>query len=482
VTIIPVLAVASIGAALAVLGRRSEPATVAVALLGLVVAAIAAAGIRAGDEITIGETMLAGSDYARLFIVLAASAGILLILGALASGSAGDLPLATLAALAVATVVLAARDPVPAAIAATAGGLFAVVVTIGPPTIRSIAVAARELRALVVAGTLVVGAIAWSGRPELVAGADPVYLGLAYLAGVAAVAIRFGSIPFHLWAARVADAAPEAALPLVMAWAPATFAVVGLGWVAGSIAPVTADLGLERAIVVLVAAATIGLASVAASIHDDLEHVVGYGTIADAGFIVLALAALDPAVLEPARVYLLVYVVAKSAFAAWAGAVRETFGIRRLTELGGWARRAPLLAIGLLTVLVATVGLPGVAVWEARAGIAGAVLDGPLDALFVVAGLAPALYVGRLFWVGFGRTSATVASGAHPWPRKPERTRPRDARGAIRWAVAAWRDNRAPNAAACALVLGVLAVTLAAGGFGLREAAGTFGALTAAGG
>ena len=61
---------------------------------------------------------------------------------------------------------------------------------------------------------------------------------------------------------------------------------------------------------------------VAASIQDDLEHVVGYTIIADAGIAILGLAALDPAAWEPARTWILVFVTVRSAFAAWAVAVR----------------------------------------------------------------------------------------------------------------------------------------------------------------
>ena len=58
-------------------------------------------------------------------------------------------------------------------------------------------------------------------RPVSDLAAQPVVFGLAYLAFALAVAIRFGAIPFHAWAARLTDAVPETTLPLVTAWAPA---------------------------------------------------------------------------------------------------------------------------------------------------------------------------------------------------------------------------------------------------------------------
>src|SRR6185369_11968461 len=143
-------------------------------------------------------------------------------------------------------------------------------------------------------------ATAWLARPlgDLVS--VPAVFGAAYLAFAAAVAIRFGSIPFHLWAARVADAAPGAALPLLIAWGPAAFAAVALSWIDQSVAPLAVPLAVdpsvavplanERALVAGIGAITVVLGILAAGIQDDLEHVDGYTIIADAGFVVLGLA------------------------------------------------------------------------------------------------------------------------------------------------------------------------------------------------
>ena len=62
-----------------------------------------------------------------------------------------------------------------------------------------------EARAVVVAGALAIAATAWFGRDLSQMAAQPVVFGLAYLAFAIAVAIRFGEIPFHLWAARLTD-------------------------------------------------------------------------------------------------------------------------------------------------------------------------------------------------------------------------------------------------------------------------------------
>ena len=72
----------------------------------------------------------------------------------------------------------------------------------------------------IVAGALAIAATAWFGRDLSELAAQPVVFGLAYLAFAVAVAMRFGAIPFHLWAARLTDVVPETALPILTALAP----------------------------------------------------------------------------------------------------------------------------------------------------------------------------------------------------------------------------------------------------------------------
>src|SRR5918995_369231 len=118
-----------------------------------------------------------------------------------------------------------------ALLAATAGGGFGALVTLAPVGGRGAAtVGTRVLRATVVSGTMAVAATAWIGRDLTDLAAQPVVFGLAYLAFALAVALRFGAIPAHQWAARLTDSVPETTLPLVTALGPAALAIVALAW------------------------------------------------------------------------------------------------------------------------------------------------------------------------------------------------------------------------------------------------------------
>jgi len=447
-------------------GRRDLSTVIGVG--GLLAVAIAAIAIDPGDSVTIGESGVATSAYLRLFLVLGSLVGFGLAIAGLTGRTRHDLPAVTLATLGLGALTLGLTDPRLAVIAGTTGGLCGALLTVGPHGDRTGAtVGIRDVRAVVVAGALAIAASAWIGRDLGQLDAPPVVFGLAYLALAIAVAIRFGAIPFHLWAARLTDVVPEAALPVVTVLAAAPFAIVGLGWADSSIAPLLVDLGTERGLILAIAVASIVLAALAALVQDDIEHVVGYSIVGDAGVALLAIVALDPAAWAPARTWILALVVTRSAFAAWAGGLRVVFGTGRIIELRGWVVRSPLLAAAFGLIVVAGLGFPGLAAFEARSALVNLAVDGPLAVLVLFGTLAPLAYYGRLLLIGLERPDG---------PPDPEVDwRPRVARVDLTalgsWWRASWTANRAFTSGLVAVLLAILALATSAGAFGLPDAA-----------
>ena len=472
-SLLPFLAVTVGGAVVAFLVRGWERTSIVVGAAALVGATVAALGIRPGDTLVIGDAGLATTEYLRLFLVLSAVLGLALATIGAATTRHRDAATVTLGILAASALALSLPDARLAVIAATAGGAFGALLTLGAAGARAGAtVGIRVLRAAVVAGTMAIAATAWIGRDLTELAAQPVVFGLAYLAVAMAVAIRFGAIPFHGWAARLTDTTPETTLPLVTASAPAAFAVVALAWADRSIAPLLVDLDPVRAVVLAVAVASIVLAAVAAWIQDDIEHVVGYSIIGDAGVVLLAIAALDPEAWAPARTWILAFVVARSAFAAWAAATRATFGTGRLDELRGWAVRVPALAAVLGGIVLATVGLPGLAAFEARAALVSLALEGPLAAVVLLATFSPLVYYGRLFAIGVGRRGRERPRGTNEalGSLRPRFQLP-DVTALPAWASRTWGANRPLTAVIGAALVAVLALAISFGAFGVPEAA-----------
>ena len=497
-SLLPFLVVTFGAAAAALILRRYRRLSLAIGLVGLVVATIAALAIVPGDRLTVGPGRLETTEFGRLFVALGCATGVVVSVIGLATAWQRNLPSALLGGFGALGLGLSVGDPIIALVAILAGALVGSLVTLTRPvTARNVQVATREFRAIAIAGAMALVGMAWIARPLGPLAEEPTVFGLAYLAVALAAAIRFGEIPFHRWAARLADSAPEIALPLLLAWAPAGFAVVALAWSDRSIAPLLLPLDIERAIVLAVGVLSIVLGAVAAWLQDDLEHVVGYSILQDAGFVMLGLAILDPSAWLPTRTWILVFVVAKTAFAAWAVAVRTRFGTRRIPELNGWARRSPGLAIALLLIVVATIGLPGLVAWDTRARLVEVSMSfGPLQVLVTIGGLASLAYYGRIAVSGARAPSVLVAAGASERPSRPapieppaesagqpaHAAQPEAGRsGASRMASLdryesqarrGWDANRAPIASGGVLVLALLAAAVGAGGLGgVRTAA-----------
>lgn len=467
-SLLPFVLVTSVGAVLALLLRRNAEVSTAISVACLLGAAVTALAIRPGQSVVVGGAGIATTEYLRLFLVLGAVVGLLLAVIGEAVGSRRDAPAVTLGVLATSAMALSLPDARLAVLAATAGGGFGALVTLAPIGGRAGAtVGTRVLRATVVAGTMAVAATAWIGRDLSDLAAQPVVFGLAYLAFALAVAIRFGAIPAHAWAARLTDTVPESTLPLVTAWAPAAFAIVALAWADASIAPLLVDLDAVRIVVLAIAIASIVLASVAAVIQDDIEHIVGYAIIGDAGVVLLAIAALDPASWAPARTWILAFVVARSAFAAWAAATRTAFFTGRVVDLRGWAIRSPALGVVLALVVIASVGVPGLAAFDARGEIVGLAVDGPLAVLVLLGTLSPLVYYGRLLFVGVGRPDGRLAGGGSLRPV----VSPVDLTNLRGWLSRTWSDNLVVTATGGAALLAILALAVSSGAFGASTAA-----------
>ena len=446
-------------------GRGSAGA--AIGIVGLIASSVAAIAIGPDEILRVGEGGLAATAYLRLFLVIGSLVGLGLVIADHAAGARRDLATVTLATLGIAALTLSLTDPRAAVIAGTAGGLCGALLTIAPGGGRAGAgIGIQDLRAVVIAGTMALAATTWIGRDLGQLDAPPVVFGLAYLAVALAVAIRFGAIPFHFWVARLTDAVPDAGLPIATVLAAAPFAVVGLAWVDTSVAPLLVDLGTERGVILAIATASIVMAAVAALIQDELEHVVGYSIVGDAGVALLALVALDPEAAGAARTWILALVVTRSAFAAWAAALRVGFGTGRVVELRGWVAGSPMLAVAFGLIVIASLGLPGLAAFEARNTLVEAAIDGPFATLVLLGTLAPVAYYGRLLWVGLGRPDGALDRSAwRPHLRGVNLT----ALG--EWWRTTWDTNRAFSSALVATLLGLLALSTSGGAFGGAEAA-----------
>lgn len=485
-----------------------------VALASLAAAVAAALLINPNDSVTVGEVELSTTWFVGFFLTALAASSLLLCLVGLVTGWPERVAPAALAMLAGVGVAITSWDPTVALVAAAAATAPAALVASrvrSTPLGTTVGVAELRTLALVVSASLLAAATLlptnWNSD-------DPTFvLALTFLLVAAAVAVRSGAVPFHVPAALLSRSGEGLGLVLSLVWIPTGFGLVALSWDA-SIVGVPGDW-LDRAVVAVqvVAVATLILGAVGAMLHDEIEEIVVYSIVQDAGFILLALTARSDDAAGPARLWLLVFVIAKSALVAWAAAVSWAFESSSLGDLRGWLRRSPILGLALVAIVAATLGWPGSPVFEARDTLVSLGLPGSLHFLGTAAMLLSLAYYVRLLAIGLMTPTATVRRAAGDWlhwPRLPkladERAEaasqpaaieataaavgetgsgaaastpnaddgvpPRRPRFSTRHRLAvAWRLNRPLQASLLVLATATIAAVVAGGGFGASDAA-----------
>jgi formate hydrogenlyase subunit 3/multisubunit Na+/H+ antiporter MnhD subunit len=479
-----VLASVALGTGLAaiLLGSERRGLALAVGLAGSLIVLALALAMPGEESLVLGGVGMVSTPVVRAMAV-AWSAGLAVL--ALLEVAVGGRPTVvgpSLVGLAVAGVALATRDPATSVAALAAGGVAGVVIPglsgwiDRSDTTARLETTSRGSLAIFGSSLLALAVIAWgasaAGPLGGIGALEPAgrfALGLALLAIVAAVAIRTGLIPLHVWAARFMEGVSPLAVPAAFAWGSAAFVLVALDWSQVALGP-DAVGGVEKLLIVIVALVSIVLGGLAAMVHDDVEHVLGYSILQDAGVAVLAFASLEPDVVAAARNWLVASATIKTALAAWAAVVRSTYGGHRLADLGGWARHAPVLGIAFAVILVAAVGYPGLAVYDARAALIEGAMPGIGGLVAIAIAAMPAVYLGRIAVAGIARISPAVAAGPSGRPRWSgghamgwsARSRTR----IIRAVPAELRANRAPLAALGVVALAAMAIATAIGGAG----------------
>jgi len=482
-----VLAAVALGTGLATifLGEQRRALALAVGIAGSLAVLALALVMPDTDSLIVGGVGMVSTPVVRAMAVAWSASLAVLGLLEIAVGGRPTVVGPSLIGLAVAGLALATKDPASSMAALAAGGVAGVVVPglagwLDAPNMPSrLPTTNRGTLAILGSGLLGLGVIAWgtsaagplggSGATGSLDPAAQLGLGLALLVMVAAVAIRTGLIPLHVWAARFMEGVSPLAVPAAFAWGSAAFVLVALDWSQVALGQ-TAASGGERWLIIFVAMTSVILGGLAAMVHDDIEHVLGYSILQDAAVAVLAFASLNPDVVAAARNWLVASATVKTALAAWASVVRTTYGGHRLDDLSGWARHSPALGVAFAGILVAAIGLPNMALFQARTDLVEGALPGIGAAIAIVIAAMPAIYLGRIAIAGLGPVSPAIAAGLSGRPR----WRGGRAAGwsggpliqAIRAIPGELRANRAPLMALGVLALSVMALLTATGGAG----------------
>ena len=194
--------------------------------------------------------------------------------------------------------------------------------------------------------------------------ADPerrVVLLLAVLLLLAGLGFKLSLVPFHVWTPQAYAGATEP----VAAFLAATSKVAALAALLVVIRPL---VGAEAPVLVgigLLAAVSMTLGNVLALVQDDPVRLLAWSTVAQAGWVVLPLSALNEQSATASGAYLLAYVIATLVAFVVVHVVTATPRLRGATDLGrtltaytGLLRAHPLLGGALGLALLSLAGLP----------------------------------------------------------------------------------------------------------------------------
>jgi NADH-quinone oxidoreductase subunit N len=223
---------------------------------------------------------------------------------------------------------------------------------------------------------------------------------------------KLGAVPFHWWLPDVFEgAAAEVGAFLSVASKAAAVGLTarflltlqGAADFDPTVLPRTLGLG-----VLIVSALTATLGNLAALPQTNLKRLLGYSTVAHAGYMLMGLAALTRTGAAAVLFYLAAYLLMNLGAFAVVAAVRNRTGAETIDACRGLIGRAPALTVALTAFLLSLLGIPPLAGFAGKFQVFAAVYEAGRDYTRLgQAGLGTAFYV----LLGVGIVNTVVSAG-----------------------------------------------------------------------
>lgn len=178
---------------------------------------------------------------------------------------------------------------------------------------------------------------------------------------IAGLGVKAALVPLHGWlpVAMVAPAPVSALLHAVAVVKAGAFGIIrvvydvyGVGF--------AASLGVLLPLAIL-ASITIIYGSLRALVQDDLKKRLAYSTVSQLSYITLGVATLGTLATTGSLMHLVHQGIMKITLFFCAGAIAETLGLHRISELNGIGRRMPLTMAAFTVAALGMIGLPPLA-------------------------------------------------------------------------------------------------------------------------
>lgn len=199
----------------------------------------------------------------------------------------------------------------------------------------------------------------------------------------------FGSLismfPFHSWSPDGYAGAPTA---VSMIHAGVLKKIGGYGLIRLGVYVLPIGAKYWAPVIAALAIANVLYAAFIALAQKDLKYVIGYSSVSHMGYVLIAIAALNPTAIDGAVAMMFAHGVMSALFFSMIGFIYEKTHTRNIPDLGGLAHQMPRLAIGFILAGMASLGLPSTVNFISEFTIfMGTIKVLPVQAILGIAGI-----------------------------------------------------------------------------------------------
>lgn len=193
---------------------------------------------------------------------------------------------------------------------------------------------------------------------------------------IAGFGYKISAVPFHFWTPDVYEGSPLPVTALLSVSSKAAgFAMLirffiisfqnGTGNIQGAFGSISSFNILPgfhwNEVIAVIAVATMTLGNIVAIWQDNLKRLLAYSSIAQAGYILLAFAAVSPQGVSAMIIYLSVYMFMNLGAFFVAILISNKFGTESIEEMKGLGYRAPFLCVSMGIFMLSLTGIPATA-------------------------------------------------------------------------------------------------------------------------
>ncbi len=234
---------------------------------------------------------------------------------------------------------------------------------------------------------------------------------------IAGLGFKASAAPFHMWTPDVYEGAPTVVTTFMSTATKAAALAAFLRIFGGALKDVSDDWTVA---IGLVAATAILVGNIAALRQNNIKRMLAYSSVAQAGFLLIGVAAGGLAGSEATLYYLIAYVaMTLAAFAVVIIREREVEGGDRLSALAGYGRSRPLLGVAMTLAMLSLAGFPPLSGFIGKFLLFGAAVDAGMVWLAVIGAIGSLISLGYYL-----RVVAVVWLGDSPDAPGARRPRP----------------------------------------------------------